>query len=691
MAPLLAHPLRPPLTYGGWTQSKNVGARIASILQEREAQDENKAEAAGQEHDTIPIKNKKRRRYKVVIHSSPFLRCVQTSIAIAAGLATNPPLSPLVERSPSPRAIQSSPLNPVPAQFRPAISAHAKPPHDAQNSFIEKSVVRLDPFLGEWLSPDYFEHITPPPKSSLMLATAKAELLRRENYNDYPHFHTRHTPSASSQLWSASPGRGGPLASSVTPDPDPPSGLDSLSPLKGALPRLRSDSTGNLDPKAVHSVSSPEPIWGSGYIAPIPSYALSTSEPIPRGYAAHARDACVDVDYQWDSSRDNLDWGDGGVLPEEWAAMHQRFRKGLRRLIEWYTTTENPGEMVTKTVSSQKSAKSPRKKSGHSGVPAADDEEVELENVVVLVSHGAGCNALIGAITQQPVLIDVAMSSITMAQRKPEFDRDVDAGISQRLATSLDEALLNTRTMMSEMFEIKLFANTEHLHSPVTPPTPSRSPSTAGRNPRVRYANGFSSALKEINFGASLQGSSSSGSRSSSANASLGSMRRGSQGPSSSVRPPLPDGTVIGSVTVDGGISNFSSTQQNHSGSSGLWAPPKQDDDVTERQADALMVLNLAQERESSKRNDGTHFNNEGNDSNSRKIESLSATKKSSLELRLQSPSGEEYDKFDENAVPHLWAGTGNGGLWGVPRPPGEAERLRDFSATKRRWTVNER
>jgi hypothetical protein len=35
--------------------------------------------------------------------------------------------------------------------------------------------------------------------------------------------------------------------------------------------------------------------------------------------------------------------------------------------------------------------------------------------------------------------------------------------------------------------------------------------------------------------------------------------------------------------------------------------------------------------------------------------------------------------------------GAGLGGLWGIPPPPGEAERFRDLSHTKRRWTVNER
>jgi len=51
----------------------------------------------------------------------------------------------------------------------------------------------------------------------------------------------------------------------------------------------------------------------------------------------------------------------------------------------------------------------------------------------------------------------------------------------------------------------------------------------------------------------------------------------------------------------------------------------------------------------------------------------------------------EATDHFDEDVVPHLWAGTGNGGLWGAPRPPGEAERIRDHTSAKRRWTVNER
>ncbi|KAI5862054.1 hypothetical protein GGS23DRAFT_125365 [Durotheca rogersii] len=679
-------PYDPPLTYGGWIQSKTVGTRIASILHEREARDEAAARA---DPNSPPTRHSKKRGYKVVIHSSPFLRCVQTSVAIAAGLATNPPPSPPGERSPSPRAIQPSPLNPSPSRSHPVNHTHTNVPHNLPESSIAKSVLRLDPFLGEWLSPDYFEHITPPSKSSLMLATAKAELLRRENYHDYPHFQARHhhTPGASSQLWSASPNRGCPVAHSRSPESDAAFGLDSLSALKGGLPRLRSDSTGHIDHRALRSVSSPDPTSIPGYVSPTPSYALSTSEPIPTGYVAHARDACVDVDYQWDSSRDNLGWGDGGELPEEWAAMHQRFRKGLRRLIEWYSTTENPGEMVTKTVSRLQSAQTTQQESDRGCLPA---EEADVEEVVILVSHGAGCNALIGAITQQPVLIDVGMSSITMAQRKPEFDYEVNVRVTEKPASSLEEALLSERPMMSDMFEIVLFANTDHLHSAVTPPSLGP-PSSTSRNPRSWQANGFGAALNETNLGSSLYGSSSPGSRSNSVNASLGSMRRVPQGPSSSALLSSPNIMGFGGTSPDGGIANSSPAQSNHSSSSGLWTP-KYEDNIPEKQATTLPALNINQEKELRKKDDG-HLPRIWQ-SETRPVEpepSTPARNNNTVEPPVQTPRSEEHDQFDEDAAPRLWASKGTGSPWGTPRPPGEAERLRDFSSTKRRWTVNER
>ncbi|KAI1758698.1 hypothetical protein GGR53DRAFT_215313 [Hypoxylon sp. FL1150] len=677
-------PYDPPLAYGGWLQSRTVGARIASILQQKEAEDE--ALAASQGPDTAP----KKKRYKVVIHSSPFLRCVQTSVAIASGLASNPSPSISTEISPSPRSAHGSPLSSVPARTRPTISTEINTTHDS----FEKSVIRLDPFLGEWLSPDYFEHITPPPRTSLMLVTAKAELLRRENYNEYPHFHTRHAPNGSPQLWSANHGRGSPLSSSMTPDSEAASGLDSVSSLKSDLPRIGNESVGNLDPRATSRFSAPNPNWMPGYVSPVPSYALSTSEPIPRGYVAHARDACVDVDYQWDSSRDNLGWGDGGVLPEEWAAMHQRFRKGLRRLVEWYSTTNNPGEMVTKTASSPKSPKFFRRQSiekDHVEMPVVpDDSDVEVENIVVLVSHGAGCNALIGAITQQPVLLDIGMSSITMAQRKPEFDNGFDSGVYDKRASSLEEPLITKRALSSDMFELKLFANTEHLHTPATPHAISRSSSGAGRNPRGLYSSGFTSALREANLGASLLGGATPGSRSNSVNASLGSMRRGSPVLASPLGAP-PNGTRPGVAPV-GGIASSPSTRSASSGSTGLWALPVHDASIAEEVAESPIQPDANHEVPTAT-GDGAIAEPRKKDSQTSKAESVNTTDKIASRNGSLTLQSEERDQFDESSVPRLWAGTGvgNGGLWGAPRPPGEAERIRDFSSTKRRWTVNER
>ena len=44
-----------------------------------------------------------------------------------------------------------------------------------------KSKLRVDAFLGEWMNPQYYEHITPPPPSALMVATAKGELMQNEH------------------------------------------------------------------------------------------------------------------------------------------------------------------------------------------------------------------------------------------------------------------------------------------------------------------------------------------------------------------------------------------------------------------------------------------------------------------------------------------------------------------------------
>ncbi|KAK7958627.1 hypothetical protein PG988_013475 [Apiospora saccharicola] len=676
-------PYDPPLTYGGWLQSRMVGARIASIIRDREAEEEASA--------TVNQTPRKRRRYNVILHSSPFLRCVQTSIAISSGLALEP--SPSPSRTPtsgqSPRTKPtrvnqiSSFSNPAPSRTRPAMAPENEFSNTTQSPIhIKRSVLRLDPFLGEWASPDYFDHITPPPRSALMLASAKAELLRKEDYNSYAHFNAKPVPSTPSALWN-SPSLRSPLATHAesADDGHPGSpGLDSLSKLDEALP-----SPALKSPWAVARRGSiaTTPV---GYSAPTPSYAVSASDPIPIGYVAHARDACVDVDYQWDSSRDSLAWGDGGVLPEEWAAMHQRFRKGLKRLVEWYSTTDRPGDMVTKMSCAVRLPHG----NGTQSECAVDerDDDVETENIVVLVSHGAGCNALVGGVTAQPVLADVAMSSLTVARRRPAYD-SVNSIDASALA-SLDDAFSRRNMSIPDMYEMTLFANSDHLMPGAG--SLSRSSSINGSS-RGRFNGPLSPALRDVSFGAHY-GQGSPVHRSNSVNASLGSMRRSSQVPSISARVSQAD---KGGITVGSGVTKFIKPTHTRSNSNGLWEPRQE---AEKAQEDLPITLNFEHEKEAKKP----------------APLDLKADKdeKSNGHLPVQPPETAVEDIMDEKTTSHsgerdasggvpspsLWGsgggsggggGGGGGGLWGAPRPPGEAERIRDLTSSKRRWTVNER
>ncbi|KAI1172114.1 hypothetical protein F4777DRAFT_19802 [Nemania sp. FL0916] len=690
-------PYDPPLTYGGWVHSRAVGARIAAILR-----DEVEAEVAAQlssEPSSSSSPSHRRRRFRLILHSSPFIRCVQTSIAISAGVASIPAASPVSSDrvGPVPRPSKPAPFKTRPSALSATLtSSHHHDgtghPHDpdatpSPTRVIDKSILRLDAFLGEWLSPEYFEHITPPPESALMLATAKAELLRRSSYHDYPHFHAHVHSSASSHLWTnASPD------SATHESHDAHSGTSGLGTMSHLATNLPGHESNNHDHS--HGPSA------SGYVFPVPAYALSSSEPIPRGYVAHARDACLTIDYQWDSSRDNFAWGDGGTLPEEWASMHQRFRKGLRRLVDWYDAAENPAAMMTRIASSSNLAQLSH--FPHTSDPDCaivdDDEDSDIEDVVVLVSHGAGCNALVGALTQQPVLADIAMSSLTMAKRRPGFDyRDSSHGQGIPHQTT-DGAAHVSGVAMPDLYELKLFANTAHLTTPSSPATLSRSASTTRQEPHTRSISGYTSALKEINFG-SLYGGSPGGRSGRSANASLGSMRRSSGAPSLVPGPPVYNTSTAG-VSGGGSTSGFSITRPDRSGSGtwGLWSP-RQDNVEQDKEPRPLVLPDFRHESATSS---NEQKDAKQQDEKSAQLGDLSKSPtitNSTPDTKVTPPAqgrheadhhDEEHDKFDKDAAPRLWPSKSSGGLWGAPRPPGEAERLRDFSASKRRWTVTE-
>lgn len=493
---------------------------------------------------------------------------------------------------------------------------------------FKKSIIRVDAFLGEWLTPDYFELITPPPGSPMMVAGAKADLLRREDYNNLIHIKDLTGGGLGGHQKPFPGGWGSPTVGSEKDKDETP--LSNMSALGQALRnRDRTSSLSSVGTNGSHHSHhsgrsrSPLPIPNASdhgiYQPPIPSYAISLSDPIPAGYVAHARDACVDVDYQWDSMREPQLWGNGGEYGEEWSSMHKRFRKGLQRMIDWYQSDDDPGKLLPKVPASPAAVK----------FPGAVDENLEDEDtdlVLILVTHGAGCNALIGALTNQPVLLDVGMASLTMAVRKPT-PKSTPATTPGATPKSHSRNPSKS-TLISEEYDVKLVANTEHLRSASasSTPTPSRNPSVIGGSFRERFGSNSGSldtnrAARPITSG------------------TLGTMRRTASVASSAPRSYVPA----------------------RQSSIGLWSAAPPEDESTDEPEDD-MILNF------------------GDD----------AVGESKSEETKPEPVFPEEDEKDEHGEKDDVGPLPTGGLWGSPILPGYAEKIREI-APKRRWTVNER
>lgn len=412
----------------------------------------------------------KRRRHKVVIHTSPFLRCVQTSIAISAGIAQHQEPANLsshqIHSRPHVMHSGSPHIRAMDGRSSPYLSAIAEPDdhgRSRQKRKIHRTLLRVDAFLGEWLSPEYFDKITPPPESKMMVASSKADLLHHGDP-----VNITHTSNRTSSGHGNFPGgwNSGSAADSKSLDSDDDTPLADLSSLSQSMPRsgrANSHSVGSppkrsdlkFDRRAERSPTPESPT----YVPPIPSYAVSPSQPIPPGYVSHARDACVQVDNLWDSLRPPLEWGSGGEFGEEWSAMHKRFRKGLQEMISWYRTHDDSETLNPIQDDSPESKDSDRN-------DREDYDDDDTDTVLILVTHGAGCNALIGALTNQPVLLDVGMASLTMAVRKSVGYKRVSSPQSEDAPTSPSRRPHSLIDLgISEDYEVKLIASTEHLRA----------------------------------------------------------------------------------------------------------------------------------------------------------------------------------------------------------------------------------
>lgn len=622
-------PYDPPLTYGGFLQARQVGNQINAILEQAKLD----AEKSSSRNGTT-----RRKRFRVVIHSSPFLRCVQTSVGISSGLAQ-----------------VSSDSNLKPSDLIVPVEATPGKP----DTEYKTAILRLDPYLGEWQSPEYFENITPPPASSLMIGSAKAELLKCEDYSMYTEQPPQADPPRKSSLWSGSSSRSG----SPIPDNTSPFGTSNLS---SALNGAMNEKT--------------------GYIPPRPTYAVSSAGKIPDGLVAHARDECLTVDYQWDSTRNPFDFGDGGSLPEDWTAMHKRFRRGVKKMLHWYANAESPAKQVS-------TCPNPRTK------PKSASEDEDIENVVIIVSHGAGCNALIGAITHQPVLMDVGIASITLGTRKEGLDYADEFRKAEARDTS-GSPLVH----VDHMYDIRISASTEHLRSTSSTPVSARSSSTSvwnGTGSRGRISSIGTSTHPNQSFVSYHDTVPSPGSQSPSAGFNAGALGRQN---STSRR--------TGRFSAMASTGLFSGPGSN-SGNTGAPAPPTQSGLWRPTPAPSSLRLMDDGTGDDEKENDGFPNFDQSRLSRSYAKEN---PRESTVELvdeeddavlkrvptgpllaapiKIKTNWGVKDTQSSRKAPQEVTIThelEDDGGLWGQPLPAGEAERLRDMTQAKRRWTVTEK
>lgn len=642
-------PYDPPLTYGGWRQSHALGARIATILQKREIGEDSQPRNGILKHPSISsleesdhndnkyiVQGRQRaqqRRHRVILHTSPFLRCVQSSIAISAGLAeaqaSMKPEGPINAKPQNPHA--THPLHSGSPHIRamegwnsPQLTAISEPEEFEEEHFQNdqirpgqgpKPLLRTDAFLGEWLSPSYFEDITHPPDSVMMVAGAKASLLREKSSTSELRVSSTEKPPVGNFPGGWGGGTSN-LNQNVNDDTDGP--FTRLSGLNRNLPRLNRSSSHSSAGSLAHRSSQRhhselENIASSntdGYVSPTPSYAVSPVGPIPPGYVAHAKDACVDVDYQWDSMRPPHEWGDGGQFGEEWSSMHKRFRRGLQQMILWYGQSD-----------SEKSTPGGREALEFQNLDCKEEDDTDL--VLVLVTHSAGCNALMGALTNQPVLLDAGMASLTMAVRRPDVDNRT-AGSPEPLSPGSRRRRSSIDLGISEHYEVKIMASTEHLRpGNVSISHRSSSASLYHLTPRYRSSSlaSTSSALSAADGGSS--------SDSDSGQASSGGLNR--------------------SFTAAAPRSNGLWSKPEAVAPTGLWGSS------VNPQPEAPLVQNPAHN-----------------------ISPLRESTKANKAIPFEQAAGET---LEENHRPE------SGGLWGAPPLPSPGDREK---GPKRRWTHSE-
>ncbi|GKZ35326.1 hypothetical protein AbraIFM66950_005921 [Aspergillus brasiliensis] len=465
-------PYDPPLTYGGWLQSRSLGARIIDLVQSLDDSPDSTTAGENSVNSASDRLQKPKPKRRIIIHTSPFTRCLQTAIAVSSGICQNSGEPEFIQPSKVPGLVQStsdSSLTPGPI-----------------TSSDPRCLLRVDAFLGEWLCPRYFDDIIPPPNSDRMITAAKLELLRRET-SSVPEADTVPRPSAG-----FFPGGWGSASTPVSPANDVTARMKTEAPPSTRQMQAQRSRAGSCDTfsaaettrgrRMLSKINTNLPsIPDAAYVPPTPSYAISPSDPIPAGYVTHARDACAKIDFQWDSMHGEQNWGDGGEYGEEWSAMHTRFHTGLDRMITWYRNQEL-------STSSGRPRRHSQLLDSSGEASSRNEADDDTETILVLITHGAGCNALITALSGEPSQANVGTASLTLAVRNdhmPEMAPDDTIGGPVRTKGSNEPSSM-------ENYAMKMVAATEHLRiasgtSRVSSPGQVTSPSISSY--RHRSAN----------------------------------------------------------------------------------------------------------------------------------------------------------------------------------------------------------
>ena len=449
-------PYDPPLSYGGWLQSRALGIRIGSLLEAPEF-------TGGQPRHDIDLSinaeppanleptqapSESCNRYNIIIHTSPYLRCIQTATAVTAGLSQACPRNEntVEDLAPTRQSVAHSSIN-----------------------LDTLPLLRVDAFLGEWLSPDYFDQIIPPPASDRMVAAAKAELLRREEIILSPA-----AREGSRSLSGHFPGGWGSFTSPTSPknEMEYAAAQWSQSSPTRSYHRQRA-STVDVPQSSLPVTHSPQalsrldtnlkPAATTSYVPPTPNYAVSASDPIPVGYVAHARDACLKIDYQWDSMRTPT-WGTGGEYGEEWSTMQERVTDGFNHMLEWYQDPNNshsPSKVSTST--------------------ATNSNNRPPQTVLIIITHGADCNALINSLAGRPHLLDIGTASLTLAVPRYHLPRsEADA---ERLN---DSSSRQSDSLISRKYDMPLMVSIDHLRAGIDPSQLTSLTSPSGSKPPLQ-------------------------------------------------------------------------------------------------------------------------------------------------------------------------------------------------------------